>query len=212
MLGLGGQCTIKTCADGTALAEIQTSCLPISRSIGVKSNYSRANGWPLSRLAVPFLLSLCAAPGLANGLTDPNAIDQAVTSFTGVPIGQPGGARMAVDRRLQLGACAAPLAVSWHTPARSAVRVECSGPASWRIFVAINAVAGVAADKPAAPVIKRGDALTIMVRGRGFSVQQQGEAMDSGAPGDWIFVRTARKAEPLRARIERPGLAVIPAN
>jgi len=63
-----------------------------------------------------------------------------------------------------------------------------------------------------APAIKRGDALTIMVRGRGFSVQQAGEAMEDGAVGDWIFVRTARKAEPLRARIERPGLAVIPAG
>jgi len=51
-----------------------------------------------------------------------------------------------------------------------------------------------------------------MVRGRGFSVQQAGEAMDSGAVGDWIFVRTARKSEPLRARIERPGLAIVPAN
>ena len=51
-----------------------------------------------------------------------------------------------------------------------------------------------------------------MVRGRGFSVQQPGEAMEGGAVGDWIFVRTARKAEPLRARIERPGLAVIPAG
>lgn len=178
----------------------------------MKSYYSRAKGRPMSQQAAPLLLSLCAAPALANGLTDPAAIDHAVMTFTGMPIGQPGGARMAVDRRLQLGACAAPLAVSWHTPARSAVRVECTGPASWRIFVAINAVAGAAAEKPAAPVIKRGDALTIMVRGRGFSVQQQGEAMDSGAPGDWIFVRTARKAEPLRARIERPGLAVIPAN
>jgi flagellar basal body P-ring formation protein FlgA len=178
----------------------------------VKTYYSRAKGWPLSRMAAPLMLSLCAAPALANGLTDPAAIDQAVTTFTGVPIGQPGGARMGVDRRLQLGACAAPLAVSWHTPARSAVQVECAAPASWRIFVAVNAVPGVAAEKPAAVAIKRGDALTIMVRGRGFSVQQQGEAMDSGAPGDWIFVRTARKAEPLRARIERPGLVVIPAN
>jgi flagella basal body P-ring formation protein FlgA len=51
-----------------------------------------------------------------------------------------------------------------------------------------------------------------MVRGRGFSVQQQGEAMESGAVGEWIFVRTARKAEALRARIERPGLAVVPAG
>jgi flagellar basal body P-ring formation protein FlgA len=208
----GVPCAVGMPTDGTALAGMQASCLPISRSIGVKNNYSRADGWPLSRLAAPLLLSLCAAPALANGLTDPDAIDKAVTTFTGAPIGQPGGARMAVDRRLQMSACAVPLVVSWHTPARSAVRVECAAPTSWRIFVAVNAVAGVAAEKAAVPAIKRGDALTIMVRGRGFSVQQQGEAMDSGAPGDWIFVRTARKAEPLRARIERPGLAVIPAN
>ena len=31
---------------------------------------------------------------------------------------------------------------------------------------------------------------------------------EGGAVGDWIFVRTARKAEPLRARIERPKLHV----
>jgi flagella basal body P-ring formation protein FlgA len=36
--------------------------------------------------------------------------------------------------------------------------------------------------------------------------------MESGAAGDWIMVRTSRKAEALRARIERPGLAVIPAG
>jgi flagella basal body P-ring formation protein FlgA len=52
----------------------------------------------------------------------------------------------------------------------------------------------------------------IAVRGRGFSVQQPGEAVEGGAVGDWIFVRTAPKAEALRARIERPGLVVIPAS
>jgi flagellar basal body P-ring formation protein FlgA len=39
-----------------------------------------------------------------------------------------------------------------------------------------------------------------------------GEAMENGAVGDWIDVRTSRKGEALRARIERPGLAVIPAS
>lgn len=169
------------------------------------------DGWRLTPLALPFLLPLCDPPAQGSGLTDPAAIDRAVTDFTGAGIGQPGGARMAADRRLQLAACAAPLAVSWHSAARSAVRVECAGPTSWRIFVAVDAQAAGTAQR-AAPAIKRGDALTIMVRGRGFAVQQQGEAMENGAVGDWIFVRTARKAEPLRARIERPGLAVIPAN
>ena len=178
----------------------------------MNSTFSWLDGWRFSPLALPMLLPLCEPAAQASGVTDPAAIDRAVMAFTGVETGQPGGARMVADRRLQLAACAAPLAVSWHSPARSAVQVECSGPASWRIFVAINTAAGTSAGLRAEPAIKRGDALTIMVRGRGFSVQQSGEAMESGVVGDWIFVRTARKSEPLRARIERPGLAVVPAN
>jgi len=174
-----------------------------------------ADGWRLAPLALTMLLPLCdpsASAQSATGYTDPAAIDQAVSAFTGAGIGQPGGPRRATDRRLRLAPCAAPLAVGWHGPAQTAVRVECGGPQSWRIFVAVGAPAAAQAAKAAAPVIKRGDALTIMVRGRGFSVQQSGEAMEPGAVGDWILVRTARKGEPLRARIERAGLAVIPAN
>lgn len=177
--------------------------------IQFRPNQSWRDGWRLTPLVLPMLLPLCDPDAGANGFTDPATIDRAVFDFTGAAIGQPGGARMAADRRLQLAACAVPLAVSWHSPAKNAVRVECPDTGGWRIFVAVAAPAAAAA---ATPVVKRGDALTIMVRGRGFSVQQQGEAMESGAVGDWIFVRTARKAEPLRARIERPGLATIPAN
>jgi flagellar basal body P-ring formation protein FlgA len=185
------------------------------------TTFSRFDGWRLSPLALPMLLPLCDPSAQARGVTDPAAIDQAVAAFTGAAIGVPGGARAASDRRLQLAACAAPLAISWHTAARTAVQVECPGPDSWRIFVAINPAAGAgtgtgaagfAGAPRAAAAVKRGDALTIMVRGRGFSVQQPGEAMEGGAVGDWIFVRTSRKAEGLRARIERPGLAVIPAG
>jgi len=166
-------------------------------------------GWRLAPLAATMLLPLCDAPAGAGGFTDPAAIDRAVAAFTGAEPGAPGGARLPADRRLRLAACAGPLAVAWHGTTRTSVRVECPGPAPWRIYVAVdNAGAGGAG----APAIKRGDALTIMVRGRGFSVQQAGEAMESGAVGEWIFVRTARKAEPLRARIERPGLAVIPTD
>jgi flagella basal body P-ring formation protein FlgA len=175
------------------------------------TTFSWLDSWRLSPLALSMLLPLCDPPAEARGLTDPAMIDRAVAEFTGAAIGAPGGARVATDPRLQLAACAGSLSVSWHTAARNAVQVECPGPTSWRIFVAIAPSTGNAAAGKPAPAVKRGDAITVMVRGRGFSVQQPGEAMEAGAVGDWIEVRTSRKGEPLRARIERPGLAVIPA-
>lgn len=171
-----------------------------------------ADGWRFAPLALTMLLPLCDSPAQASGFTDPAMIDRAVAAFTGAEPGTPGGARLPADRRLRLAACAAPLAVAWHGPARTSVSVECAGPQSWRIFVAVDGGGAAAPGRAVAPAVKRGDALTIMVRGRGFSVQQAGEAIEGGMVGDWIFVRTARKAEPLRARIERPGLAVIPAS
>lgn len=172
------------------------------------------DGWRLSPLVLPMLLPMCDPAGEAQtaAVTDPATIDRAVAEFTGAAIGAPGGARMASDLRLRLAPCGGPLAVSWHTPARTAVQVECPGPTSWRIFVAIAPTQAQNAPRAAAPAVKRGDALTVVVRGRGFSVQQPGEAVEAGAIGDWIFVRTSRKGEALRARIERPGLAAIPAG
>ncbi|MEE4337421.1 flagella basal body P-ring formation protein FlgA [Erythrobacter sp.] len=155
-------------------------------------------------------LPVAAAGGAPAGShIDPSEIDEAVIAFTGAEVGKPGGPRLPSDRRLRLAACAEPLLTEWFGTARSTVQVSCSGPESWRIFIATSPLQGQAARNN---VVKRGDALTILIRGRGFSVQQAGEAMESGAAGDWIFVRTSRKAEPLQARIERPGLAVIPAG
>ncbi len=180
----------------------------------MESTSTLLHGWRFTPLALPMLLPLCdPAAGAQQLPTDPAAIDRAVAAFTGAAAGTPGGARTVTDPRLQLAPCGGSLGVSWHTPARNAVQVECPGPTSWRIFVAIGQAPGsTGASGRAAPAVKRGDALTVMVRGRGFSVQQTGEAMESGAVGEWIFVRTSRKAEGLRARIERPGLAIIPAG
>lgn len=159
------------------------------------------------------MLACSRAPALAAppAYTPPEAIDRAVMGFTGAMIGQPGGARLPADPRLRLAACSGPLALAWHNPARTSVQVQCPGPAPWRIFVAVMPDANTAPGSGSV-AIKRGDNVTIAVRGRGFSLQQAGEATQSGSVGDWIFVRTARRAEPLRARIERPGLVVIPAS
>lgn len=142
-----------------------------------------------------------------SAITDPAAIDRAVIAFTGAGIGEVGGARVPADRRLRLAACAVPLDLGWYGNGRSSVAVSCPGPNGWRIYVATIAPQQQAAAERA---VKRGDPITVLVRGRGFSVQQTGEAMENGAVGDWIGIRTERQGEPVRARIERPGLAIIP--
>lgn len=157
---------------------------------------------------LPLFAALASAQGSAtSSYTAPAEIDRAVREFTGVEIGEVGGARLPADRRLKLAACAGPLDVNWHGRAQTIVKVECSGPESWRIFIATRSPQPAPAK---ADIIARGDPITVMVRGRGFTVQQSGEAMENGSVGDWIAVRTERRAEAIRARIERPGLAIIP--
>lgn len=174
----------------------------------------------------PLLLAcLCAAmPGMApvsaqaqagGGFADPAAIDAEVAAFTGAPIGTPGGARHPVDRRLRMAPCPQQLALAWHGRRVDMVRIECPALAGWQLFVPVNAAAGAAAAAGApaqrrAPSVTRGQVVTIAVQGRGFTVTQQGQALEEGAIGDWIRVRPEGNREPVHARIENPGRVVIP--
>ncbi len=158
-------------------------------------------------LFLPF--ALFAAPVRATGFADPAEIDRAVAQFTGLPIGVPGGAMLPVDRRLHLARCTTPLALSWRGSAHDSVLVQCPDAGGWRLFVA---VAGQQGQADAGPAVTRGDAVTIAATGEGFSVSQPGEALDAGSVGAWIRVRTGPKAEPMRARIVRPGLVELPVD
>ena len=144
-------------------------------------------------------LALLAAPAHAGPLADLNAIDNAVAAFAGAPAAP-------VDRRLRLATCTAPLSLAWHGPQRDRVRVDCPVAGGWRLFVPLLAGTGLSAE-PAAPVVTRGDAVSITVSGGGFAVSQPGEALEGGPVGAWIRVRTLNpKAQPLRARVIRPGV------
>ncbi|MEL6237094.1 MAG: flagella basal body P-ring formation protein FlgA [Pseudomonadota bacterium] len=170
---------------------------------------------------IPLYSPVFASQNEGQAILPPTQIDQAVETFTGASIGAVGGARAAADPRLRLAACAQPLETSWHGTARAAVKVECNATlgdaGAWRIFIATRPASasaaapgnGLTAGSKSGPVITRGDTVTVVVRGRGFTVQQSGEAMENGAIGEWIGIRTARRADPIRARIERPGLAII---
>ena len=152
------------------------------------------------------LLGLIASPGLAQGIVDPAAIDRAVADFTGAALGTPGGAALAVDRRLRLAACTAPLTLGRYGQRHDAVLVQCP-TAGWRLYVPLKAdPAGPAVT----PAIMRGDAVTIALGGEGFAVSQPGEALEAGPVGGWIKVRTlATGGTPLRARVIRPGVVGI---
>lgn len=153
-------------------------------------------------------VALLAAPAAAQPLADLAAIDRAVAAFVGAGAGSPGGAAMPVDRRLRLAACGVPLALGWYGTRQDMVEVRCAAAPGWRIYVPLAGGAREAA--AAAPLVSRGDGVTIAVSGDGFTVSQSGEALESGAEGAWIKVRgTAPGAQVLRGRVLRPGLVGI---
>ena len=148
--------------------------------------------------AAPVALAAFAA---ASAFADLAAIDHAVATFAG-------SGATPVDRRLRLKPCDTPLALSWRTEGRESVLVQCGDAGGWRLFVPVSA-----SGSAGAVVINRGDAVTIAVSGEGFTVAQPGEAMEAGALGAWIRVRTAAARpgdEAMRAQVVRPGVVTLP--
>lgn len=162
----------------------------------------------LARGAVALAISaIVASPANAQSRhLDPARIDRAITDFTGKEMGQIGGARYLADKRLKLADCARPLSVSWHGNGRANVRVACTDPSPWEVFVAIVPAPKPAANALAAPAVKRGDAVTIVVEGQGFTIRRTAIAQQNGAPGDWITVKHDRRGKSVSAQIVRPGL------
>lgn len=156
------------------------------------------------------LLLMAPARAHAAPFAEPAAIDAAVAQFTGAPQGATGGAGQPVDRRLRLAVCINPLSLSWYAGRRDTVLVQCPDAGGWRLFVPL--LQG-GQGPVAAPAVLRGEAVTIAVSGDGFTVSQPGEALDPGAVGQWIRVKSAAAgAQPLRARIVRPGLVALAAG
>lgn len=167
-------------------------------------------------LFLPLLLAGAPAPEFQS--TD--ALDRLVEQFAGAPIGQEGGARAAVDRRLKLAACADPQ-LSWRSPAEDAVVIRCQGPQQWRLFVAINALpkpaAPLAPTRLAAPiaakpdlVIKRGDPIMVEAGAPGFSITREGLAMSDAAAGARVSIKVDEKRPPIAAIALSPGRARLP--
>ncbi|MGB5778217.1 MAG: flagella basal body P-ring formation protein FlgA [Allopontixanthobacter sediminis] len=162
-------------------------------------------------LTLAAVMALAAIPAAAaaqsGGSADLAQIDREVAAFTGAAIGTTGGARAPVDRRMRLARCAAAHQLSPYGIRQDSVAVQC--PGSWRIFVPLSR--GTEASG-GADLVGRGDRVSIVLEGRGFSVTQSGEAMEAGGEGDWIRIKPPGASEPIRAKVVSPGRVTIPAG
>ncbi len=151
-------------------------------------------------------LATCTMPGNAGAQAFHNldAVDRQVASFLGQSPESAGATFVPVDRRLRLASCGAPLTLSWYGTRQDSVLVRCPDASGWRVFVRVQGAIGPSSSPAAAPAVLRGDAVTVTVRGDGFSVSQSGEAIDSGAIGEWIRIRINKGSE-MRAQITQPG-------
>lgn len=166
----------------------------------------------MRRVPLIALALLAAAPAAGNGFHDLASLDRAVASFTGAPIGQPGGAQAPVDRQLRLATCHQPLAIDRY--GTDAVRVACPAAGGWRIFVPLL-IERAAHAEPAAPVVARRDLLRVEAGGAGFRVTRQGEALDEGRVGDSIRVKLedgTRRGRIVAAQVVESGRVRVPAS
>ncbi|WP_230293675.1 flagella basal body P-ring formation protein FlgA [Croceicoccus sp. Ery5] len=159
--------------------------------------------------ALIVLLMAAGAP-----VQDLAALDDRIAQFTGAAIGEEGGAMHPLDRRLKLRPCAAPVDIGWRSDGRDTLILQCPDAGGWRLYMPVRAAA-VAADAEAGAIaVQRGDAVSIAVAGQGFTISRPGEALESGAVGDWIKVRPVtearRRADIMRARITAPGVVSLP--
>ncbi len=161
----------------------------------------------MALVAMPAAIIAQSAAAQSEASADLDQIDREVAAFTGAAIGTSGGARAPVDRRMRLARCAAALQLSPYGIRQDSVSVQC--PGSWRIFVPLSrgTEAGGGAD-----LVGRGDRVSIVLEGRGFSVTQSGEAMEAGGEGDWIRIKPPGASEPIRAKVVSPGRVTIPAG
>ncbi|WP_174297482.1 flagella basal body P-ring formation protein FlgA [Sphingomonas bacterium] len=174
------------------------------------------------KIAIAFLVLLVAGttPAPAAGFQSTGAIDRAVASFTGRPVGTDGGARTPVDPRLRLAACPM-VTMAWRTETHDAVVVSCPGSEDaqlWRVFVpvlhagplpiAAGPVTPIAVRAP--PVIRRGDPVLVEAGTDGFSITREGIAMGDAAPGARFLVRCDDAKGPVQAVAVDSGRATLP--
>ena len=93
-----------------------------------------------------------------------------------------GATAVPVDRRLRLPSCVQ--GVQIDAPDARALAVRC--PGGWRLRVALN---GAPQSTAAAPIVRRGDPVTVVSEGDGFAIETSGIAAEDGPLGAGVRLR-----------------------
>ena len=135
-------------------------------------------------------------------------LDAAIEAFAKARLGSPGGATQRVDRRLHLAPCSNAPLLSWYGNHHTAIEVRCVMPGGWKIYAPILKPSdGGEASVP--NVVSRGDVVSMVVTGDGFSIHREAEALEGGALGEWIRVKLDAKGSVKRAKVIDEGMVGI---
>jgi len=159
-------------------------------------------------------------PALAAGeaIQDLDQLDVLVAAAMGAEIGQPGGARAPIDRRLKLKAC--PEMPEINGPDMQAAAVRCPS-IGWRIRVPLLPIAGstpagqtntqtnTAQRQGGEIVVKRGEPILLTVERPAFTLTRVMIADKDGKVGDVIPVREEPRGTPIFVRIVESGRATV---
>jgi flagellar basal body P-ring formation protein FlgA len=159
------------------------------------------------RIAIALFAILPCVPAWAQQFQDHTAIDAAIVAATGVATGGNGGAVGPVDRRLKLVNC--PVALQADPPAMGAIAIRCL-PLGWRIRVPLLASQSPPRVAEMAEIlVKRGENVELRASGPGFEVSSTVIAMEDGALGKGIRVKSLTSIVPIVATVAGPALVQI---
>ncbi|HEY0504596.1 MAG TPA: flagella basal body P-ring formation protein FlgA [Lysobacter sp.] len=174
-------------------------------------------------------LLACSAPAAADGFQPVASIRDA--ALAALPAGAV--AEAIVDARLRLPACAQALQAAASGPASVAVR--CADNPGWQVYVPVrlqdgaNPAAGGASavsglrplggrrlkpvafvpEPDAAPVVQRGDPVTLVSRAGGMEVRMAGRVLGAAPIGATVSVENLGSRRIIRGRLVGPGLVEV---
>jgi flagellar basal body P-ring formation protein FlgA len=139
----------------------------------------------------------------AQSFEDITALDEQIAASLGA---EADSSAAPIDRRLKLTRC--PQLPVIDLPTLGAIAVRCL-PLGWRIRVALTQLKQSTADDAALITVRRGDAVELTISGNSFDVSASAIALDDGATGESIRVKTLTSRNPVTAVVKGAGAVQI---
>ena len=157
--------------------------------------------------ACGLLCSWIGTPAQAQSWESLPALEQLLHQFLGKDQGETGGARHGIDSRLRLKKCPASPVIEKRDESLAIIHCE---QLNWRISVPLVRHQNAGQRASSQTLVKRGQAILLVVDKDGFTISRQMLADRSGGLGDTIPVRSFPRSQPIMAEITGEGRVTLP--